>query len=202
MTDLLKIRARESDPAVSEHAQQVSDRIIGRVDMQRVEVYGQMARRMPKPPGKVEMVRRMAAELASAARDLVPCSRGCSACCHMPTHVIAEEAAVIAAETGAQLAEPAHWFDGREVGHHYEGVPCTFLVDGLCSIYLNRPFACRIHIHIDRDNTLCEVVPGEPIRVPRLDTRRFDSYYVQAFGPAADARLADIRDFFPKGLAR
>lgn len=203
MSNLAKIRQRECDPAMEAHARQTGEKIIARVDFQRVGVFGQMARRMHGAAGKVDMVRRMADELASAARGLVPCSRGCSRCCHMPTLIIAEEAAVIAAETGARLAQPAQWFSGEDAeASPHKGVSCTFLSNGLCGIYAQRPFACRVHVHIDRDNTLCEIVPGESIRVPRIDTMQFDLHYAQAFGSVMEAKFADVRAFFPQGLAR
>lgn len=197
---LAAIRAREFDPAMERHAEQVAGQIIGRVDLQRVRLYGALARHLPQPAAKMEALRGMAGELSTAARGLVPCSRGCDACCHMPTLLIAEEAAVIAQETGAHLATPAQWYGGEdpETSPH-NGAPCTFLRQGACSIYARRPLACRLHLHLDRDNTLCRIVPGETIRVPRLDTLAFDLEYVRAFGPAAEARLADIREFFPHG---
>lgn len=198
---LAAIRAREFDPAMEQHAQRTADQITARIEPQRIALYGQLARKMQDPAAKVDLVRRMAGELSNAARGLVPCSRGCDGCCHMPTMLIAEEAAVIARETGAQLATPAAWFAGEDAeASPHKGVPCTFLHNGACSIYAQRPMACRLHIHLDRDNTLCRIIPGETIRVPRLDTMAFDMQYVRAFGPPADAKLADIREFFPHGL--
>jgi Fe-S-cluster containining protein len=202
MSDLAKIRQRETDPAVLEHAQRVSDKIVARVDQQRVQLFGAMAKQMPHLAGKVDMLRRMSGELATAARDLVPCSRGCSHCCHMATMLSQEEAEVIAAETGAPLATPSAWFTGADERNRYDGIPCPFLKDSKCSIYEHRPVACRLHVHLDRDNTLCQIIPGEPIQVPRLDTLRFDLNYVSAFGDPLNAKLADIREFFPNGLAK
>lgn len=202
MSDIAKIRQREYDPAMVEHAQRVSDQIVARVDMQRVQLFGAMAKQMPHLAGKVDMVRRMADELGTAARDLVPCSRGCSKCCHMATLLSEQEAEVIAAETGAFLAKPNEYFYSTDERSRYDGVPCAFLKDSKCSIYAHRPVACRLHVHLDRDNTLCQIVPGEYVRVPRLDTLRFDINYVNAFGDALDVKLADIREFFPRGLAK
>jgi Fe-S-cluster containining protein len=202
MNDLTRIRARESDPATLERAQQVSDKINRRLDKQRVNLLGRMAELMPQPAGRLDLLRQMAGELAGAARDLVPCSRGCSGCCHMPTMLSQEEAEIIGREVGVPVAEPAQWFDGVNMGHRFDGVACSFLQDGICGIYAHRPFACRMHVHLDRDNTLCEIVPGESIRVPRLDTLHFDLAYARAFGGPLSIRLADIREFFPQGLVK
>lgn len=202
MSDLAKIRARETDPATAAYASATADRITARVDPQRIRVYGTMARHMPGAHGKVDMLRGMAAELSNAAKGIVPCSRGCSKCCHMPVMLTADEAAVIAAETGAALVEPAAYYQGGDTDQRYNGQPCPFLREHQCSIYEQRPFACRLHINIDRDNTLCEVIPGETIRVPRLDTFEFDVHYVKAFGDPLTVKIADIREFFPKGLSK
>jgi Fe-S-cluster containining protein len=202
MADLRKIRAREQDPAVLEHAQRVSSKILARIDGQRIDLYGKLAQRMPAADSKLGVLRGLTEVLSTAARDLVPCSRGCSSCCHMPTHLLLQEAEVIAAETGAYLATPAQWFGASGDEHRYDGIPCSFLKGDTCSIYAHRPFACRLHIHLDRDNTLCTVIPGEDIRVPRLDTLQYDLAYMAAFGHPAQAKLADIREFFPQGLAR
>lgn len=204
MSALAKIRERESDPAMFERAQETAGKIQSRVNLQRINILGRMAERMPKPIGKIEILRQMAGEFSSAARDLVPCSRGCSGCCHMPTMLSQEEAAIIAGETGATLAKPTKWFDGviEDRPHHFDGVPCPFLGNGTCGIYAHRPFACRMHVHLDRDNTLCQIVPGETIRVPRIDTLYFDLAYANAFGGPLSIKLADIREFFPKGLAK
>jgi Fe-S-cluster containining protein len=201
MTDLATIRAREADPGLDERAQRVSDKIFARIDQQRVRMFGRMAQVLPNPADKLQVLNDMAGELGKAARDLVPCSRGCSKCCHMATMLTAQEATLIAQQTGARLAEPQVYFSGADGEHErYAGQPCPFLKNDVCSIYQHRPFACRVHVHIDRDNTLCQVVPGERIRVPMLDTMEFDTRYVAAFGGPFSAKLADIREFFPKGL--
>lgn len=201
LTDIARIRAREADPSLGAHARQVVDKIHDRLDLQRVTLLGRMAELMPTPAGKLDVLRRMSDELGNAARDLVPCSRGCAKCCNIPTLVSQQEAAVIAQETGAALAQPDQWFDGKmDDPAPYYGVPCTFLRNDTCSIYTHRPFACRIHVHLDRDNTLCQTVPGESIRVPQLDTLRFDLAYAISFGGPLDVKLADVREFFPQGL--
>lgn len=200
MTDLDKIRAREFDPAMEAHAQAVADQIRSRIQPQRVQLYGSMAAATADPVAKVELLRSVAGELSDAARQLVPCSRGCSHCCHMATLVAEGVALVIAAATGAALAVPAAYLGRDELVDRYSGVACPFLQNGACGIYAQRPFACRTHLHLDRDNTLCQIVPGESVRVPLLDTRDFNGHYVRAFGEPDTARYADIRDFFPQGL--
>lgn len=197
MADLAKIRAREYDPAMERHAEATTEKIGSRIDVNRVNLFGSMARRVAGNANKVGLLRQMAGELTTAAKGLVPCSSGCSHCCHMPTLITVEEAAVIAQETGTVMATPTRYFEGRD-DTTWLGVPCTFLgAGGRCTIYESRPFACRMHISIDRDSLLCEIVPGEEIRTPRIDLLIFDCHYVSAFGELEDVKLADIREFFP-----
>ena len=76
-------------------------------------------------------------------------------------------------------------------------MPCAFLVDDRCSIYEHRPLACRHLFNVDVDNLLCQLVPGVAIEVPYLGMQGEQVAYVSAMG--ANARLADIRDWFPVG---
>lgn len=201
MTDLEKIRAREFDPAMEAHAQRVAEKISAGVDRARIHFFGTTAAHFPGPARKVALLRNMAAVLGEAARQLVPCSRGCSKCCHMATALSEDEAAVIAEATGAPLAVPTEYLHGDPAVARFNGQPCPFLQEGMCGIYAERPLACRMHIHLDRDSTLCQIVPGETIRVPRLDTIELDRHYMHAFHPdPRQVRLADIREFFPQGL--
>jgi Fe-S-cluster containining protein len=201
MTELDKIRAREYDPAMEAHAQAVAAQISAKVDRARIHFFGTAAAHFPGPARKVALLRSMAGELANAARQLVPCSRGCAKCCHMATALSEDEAAVIAAATGAPLATPTDYLHGEAAVERFNGQPCPFLQEGLCGIYAERPLSCRMHLHLDRDSTLCQIVPGATIRVPRLDTIELDRHYMQAFDPdPRQVRLADIREFFPQGL--
>lgn len=83
-----------------------------------------------------------------------------------------------------------------DYGYHN---PCTFLRDGVCSIYEHRPFACRTYVSLDADALLCELIPGESVPVPNLDMTSFQWAYVQICG---GAKMADIRQYFPRKTDR
>jgi Fe-S-cluster containining protein len=74
------------------------------------------------------------------------------------------------------------------------GVPCPFLEGGCCSVYDHRPVACRLHLNLDSDSLLCEVVPGVPATVPYVNKLEVLAACMDVM-PGND-RLADIREFF------
>ena len=79
------------------------------------------------------------------------CERGCSHCCHIDVVVSSVEAQYIHKNLG--IAPRA----GQSIssGHSDAKRPCPFLgIDGSCSIYEHRPFACRTYHAVD-DPALC-----------------------------------------------
>lgn len=84
-------------------------------------------------------------------------------------------------------------------------MPCTFLSNNACTIYEDRPFACRNLINLDIDPLLCGFENWELSRAK--DTRSTGIQMLGA-GPLAQAystlsgrdQIGDIRAFFPGGL--
>ncbi len=89
-------------------------------------------------------------------------------------------------------------FKGFDWGPHN---PCTFLKDGECSIYENRPLACRVHFSLDVDAMLCDVSSQQPWPVPYLNTLQWQTAMLKVMEASADdvPKLGDIREFFPRG---
>lgn len=199
--DLAAIRAREADPATLASATKVADAITERLELMRpqTEALKQRAARAGSPRAKVILMRELADGVGAAARGLAPCKAGCNHCCYMPVLVGPEEAAQIAKDTGAPLAKPAL---SGVAKMHYSGSACTFLTPGGCAIYAHRPYACRLHYAVDRDNTLCQIVPGESIRSPHLNVGEYDIAYVTTFPVTLAKGFADVREFFPKGVGK
>jgi Fe-S-cluster containining protein len=201
MADLAKIRARENDPAMFEHAERMAMQLNQRIDSAGMRALGLQAKAAKSPKAKVILLRQMADKLGEAAQGLVPCRKGCNHCCHMATMIHLGEAEAIAKATGTKMTMPKAFnvdlANVEKLRNRYDGVPCRFLVAGSCSIYAERPLACRLHIVVDRDNTLCEIVPGEKIRVPMVDTIKYDWAISDAWGGPLEMRYADIREFFP-----
>lgn len=178
------------------------DALVARVDEQRRQVLAGRAAKAASKQAKVVLLRQMSDLVPAAAQGLVPCTRGCSHCCHMATMLTEAEAEVIARETGAKLAVPARFNDfSGSLQRRYEGVPCTFLAGGESAIYAQRPIACRLHVTVADDNTRCKIEPGRPVRSPTINLMEYDAAVVEAVGGAA-VRYADVREFFPQGLGR
>ncbi len=190
----------------------------------RRQALGDRALRARSAAAKVQWLREEADLVGRAVAPVSPCRAGCSYCCHQGVSITRSEAEIIAKETGHRLAEPApeRMLAGnmvtmagedpdelRERVQHlrewmvdaYNGVACTFLDGaGRCSIYAQRPVACRLHISVDHDALRCRPIPDSsnngPVRVPYVDVRQEQMLYVTTFGDEVD--MADIRDWFPK----
>lgn len=141
-------------------------------------------------------------EMTAVNGDDVACQRGCNHCCHVQVLMTQDEAEVIGKRIGRKPRQPSK-FNGRkdvetfDWGYHN---PCTFLVDGECSIYENRPMPCRIHYSVDVDALMCELTPPESKAVPLLNPQPFIMAFLQMLGmPEVVPVLGDIREFFPRG---
>lgn len=153
---------------------------------------------------KIMWLRRAADAVASQALPHAACRQGCAHCCHIAVVVTKAEALQIAAETACYVNSeagkppplpPEDAKDGNAA--HWQGVPCSFLKEGRCSIYRNRPLACRLQLNMDDDDLLCQLVEGEGIRVPYLNLTAHHVAAVVALGMGQP--IADIREWFPRG---
>ena len=156
---------------------------------------------------KVMWLRQAADAAAMRAQPHAACRQGCAHCCHIAVVVTKAEALQIAAETGCDMdgeagkpppleaLDAATAKDGNAA--HWQGVPCSFLKEGNCSIYRHRPLACRLQLNMDEDDLLCQLVEGESIRVPYLNMTAHHVAAVVAFGMGQP--IADSREWFPRG---
>lgn len=201
MADLEKIRGAENDPARHAYAQYAAVQINQRIDTAGMNALANQAVAAKSTKAKVILLQKMADKIGEAANGLVPCRKGCSHCCHMATMIHLDEAKAIAAATGAKMVTPKAFNVDLQyvdkIRNRYDGVACRFLVNGACSIYAHRPLACRMHVVVDLDNTLCEIVPGEKIRLPMIDTLQYDLAITRAWGGPMEMKYADIREYFP-----
>ena len=197
MADMELIRARTADPDMLVQAQARYEAMYARIDpVEAGKLAGQAKAAMSKG-AKMFYLNKLADGVVKAAAGIAPCKKGCNHCCKMATLVSIQEAQVIAIETGAKMTMPARFNQfGEIMQQQHAGVPCTFLTDEGCSIYEQRPFACRVHYSVDADNLLCEMVPGETIRSPNFNAQEYDEAFVAAFGGALTMKYADIREFF------
>ena len=143
--------------------------------------------------------------LASAVGSNTACRNGCSHCCHQAVSISSWEANRIRAYTGrvpfeanyenqfAGASTATKMFDVVEGSRErYKGKPCTFLVEGKCSIYEVRPMECRLLYNVSDTPSLCEDMEGT---MPGLDLGEVHLLVALVNFDAFD--FADIRDFFP-----
>lgn len=196
MPTLEEIRARETSPDTYAHAERMAELVTRQANGTAMKKLAENAKRAASTTAKIYLMRDLAAELAKATKGAVPCKAGCNHCCHMATLVSVQEAKLIAKETGLKLTLPRKYNEFARYRRDFEGVPCPMLKDNKCSVYSSRPFACRIHYVMDRDNMLCEIRPGELIRAPHLNVNEYEASYTAAFGDPLAMRYADIREYF------
>ncbi len=154
---------------------------------------------------------RLADRISEAVDKHSQCKRGCSHCCYISVGITETEAELIGEAIKTKPTTPKnsytlfdeHLIDGEEFKAAYFGKPCGFLDGTDCSIYENRPIACRLHHNLG-DAFFCRVdVPIEESMVSTIDTRAITgALMVQMIKKKPGLRLADIREFFPEGLGR
>lgn len=200
MTHLELVRQRQDSPSLLVDAQKRVDAVSKRMASSKMNTIAHLLQEAEGFKAKTIWLKALTDELHKVVGDTAPCKAGCSHCCHMSTLITQAEAEALSKASGRVLATPppeAWDQDADTANPRYEGAPCPFLADGLCSVYDARPFACRVHYSMDADSLLCQIVPGEKIRTPTLDTSRFTLMMMLCYGNPLDAHYADIRDFFP-----
>ncbi len=95
----------------------------------------------------IELMRRKGHQLA--------CAKGCSSCCvtHRSIPAYPIELVGITWYVVEKLMDPMRSHLQIRLQQHRKGDPCAFLVDGICSIHLLRPMACR---QFNVFNRICE----------------------------------------------
>ena len=200
MTHLELVAQRQADPALLTDAQMRADAIADRIRKTAINTVAQMAQDAQEPAHKAFYMHLVLDTLAKATEGIVPCKSGCSHCCNMATLITAQEAQALAKASGRDMTMPSSDKFNRledEDVRIYNGVACPFLIENKCSVYASRPHACRVHYSLDRDNLLCQIVPGKEIRTPTLNTMQYTMLSVAIQGNPLDLKYADIREFFP-----
>jgi hypothetical protein len=134
-------------------------------------------------------------EVGRAAEPYVACRKGCSACCHMDVSITLAEAERLASASGRPMNRHVRPLSEHTPRHTV--APCPFLVEGACSVYEARPFACRAHFSFDTSAYWCQ--PGRVFDedMPMLEMGGARKVYVSLAMSSPFGGMADIRDFFP-----
>lgn len=200
-----RVREREAEVLSATYRASVDERalaVLSPANTDRTRLVN-MALQAPSRAKTILWLRKAADRLAQAVEQEVACHRGCDACCHLDVMVTKAEAETIGRSIGRKPVEsaPSAMHVGTDLNAppeypvRYLGTPCTFLSNHECSIHADRPLMCRLHANFDRDNLLCQIVPGETISVPYVDTSIEKAVYHAKV--AAGGMVADIRDWFP-----
>ncbi len=157
---------------------------------------------MPMPQ-KLQRLRFIAGQWSQHYTPHTACAKACSHCCNVAVDVTAAEAQLIAKKVGVKAATPEkvrHVTEENPDQERWLGVPCTFLGESGCRIYDERPIMCRTQVNMDSDERLCRIVKEAHIQVPYADAMEIKG--ALAFVAQRDAGIADIREWFPRGLER
>ncbi|TCK36703.1 putative zinc- or iron-chelating protein [Paraburkholderia sp. BL8N3] len=141
---------------------------------------------------------KLADDMMALNGENVACKRGCSHCCHIAVAIMPQEAQVIGSRirrTPRDDVKLRASFADFDFGYHN---PCTFLKEGECSIYANRPLACRVHYSLDVDALLCKLHPPATTPVPFLNSEKFHLTAMHIANVQYRDTLADIREYFPR----
>lgn len=167
--------------------------MVDRAALRQVNQLLAQARNAGTRAKRILWLKRAADTFAAAVAPHAACRKGCSHCCHISLKFTEAEAIEIGKAIGVPPASDAPDRPGRAV----ENEPCPFLRDEACSIYENRPIVCRTHFNMDADDLLCQLVPGAAVPVPYMDNRAVLLGALMVGG--AQPRIADVRDWFPRG---
>jgi Fe-S-cluster containining protein len=134
------------------------------------------------------------------------CAEGCCFCCYQTVDITAPEALAMSAYLRSQLAEKyldnirsrlaettATLRDLSYEAHAQAKIPCVLLVDGVCSVYPSRPFACRAWN--STSVTRCQEIfdHGDPITmIPPIEMDVYESIWEVAQGVMDGLRRAGV----------
>jgi Fe-S-cluster containining protein len=191
----IHVQNRINDPETTIGAERRASHMRQRLDalLPRMNYLFDRAEQADNGPQKIRFMRQAADLMGEAAKGVAPCADKCSHCCHIPVLMSQTEADLIGKETATKVTKTKYNLSSNT---QYVGVPCPFLKAKRCSIYEYRPMACRVHFTMDRDNLLCELVPGANIKAPYFNNLPIIQQLVKVLGQDEAYRHADLRDFF------
>ena len=160
-----------------------------------------LLRRERSVPTTFRLIEQAFAQTSTVVEQLpermpLACASGCAFCCYHPVDITPLEALVIAASLQTTLTPAASDAIYTRITAHAERIsrlsyeehaqariPCALLVNGRCSVYACRPFACRAWNSTSA--ACCETIftHGNPVTMlPPLDMRVYEAVWDVAHG--------------------
>jgi hypothetical protein len=161
----------------------------------------QMLRRDRAFPTVVRLVTQAFQQTTAVVEQLpertrLACAAGCAFCCYHPVDITPPEAfaivaylrtalSVVAQEAAyGRIATQAERIRRLSYEEHAQArLPCALLVDGQCTVYPCRPFACRAWNSTSAAECEAIFTHGNPVtRLPPLDMRTYEVIWDAARG--------------------
>ena len=144
---------------------------------------------------KMNRLKEAADKLNKRVLPYSACRSGCSHCCNIAAVITQTEAEALAKASGRKMVKTKPDVPTVEMRMKWFKVPCPFLVKGRCSVYNDRPLACRLLFNMSDSPHFCNTsIPPEEIHVIMLNLKELEDGYLKAF---LNENWGDIRDFFP-----
>lgn len=134
--------------------------------------FATVLRLLPDPIDRARLVNELVDEAHAGDHGRpITCSKGCSACCYIQVFITEDEAHLIASTHNITKEKLDHWETQSRwsadpqsyCSHPLPKRRCAFLKDNVCSIYEDRPAACRNQLSVS-DPKLCDTTkPGQQI---------------------------------------
>lgn len=144
----------------------------------------------------------MVDELGAAIHKHSACRAGCSHCCHTAVMIYQTEAEEIALYTCRTVRRQEFRMpqDIKDLGMQtkYIRTPCPFLVEGRCSVYEVRPYACRQQHSLNPTPDQCDTYrhPSNESNVAHFNIKYLELAMAHVM-LSKTVPLGDIREFFP-----
>lgn len=155
-------------------------------------------------PGSLKAIylrfRKLADRIAAAVQPHSACKKHCSQCCHISVAISGVEADIITQVTGIKHQKGPVRMPEEGMADRYFRQPCPFLKGNACSVYQDRPMACRLHFAISDTHLMCDtrIFPADSA-VPNINLNAFYFAYMSAMHVSP---MEDIRYYFPSSKAK
>ena len=145
---------------------------------------------------KIQQLYDFMDEIYGYSDPITPCGKGCNYCCYYD--ITASELEVLHIEktqTVKRSANVSPPLFGEQPS--FSGKSCSFLINGICSIYSSRPFVCRKHIAMTNTSKWCDVKNESDRGFTTVRFSEIEKSYEHIVMQSKLSTQYDIRKWFP-----